>query len=130
MQRKQESGAKKRKKAEDKKARTSAALENVPRIDQLFRPVPSTSSLTSTSNDVICETTGYADCEINLAGSAVESYNAKTDQHVDFDMDIADVSAEKGDKRSEITQFPIDVALWNIESDIISLQKYWIEKGI
>lgn len=127
MHRKFLSGAQKRKQVEEKKARETANLTKIPKINQVFSAVPSTSCSTSTSisNDADDEVVREVDSAINVAASDVE--HVGSDQFIDLDAnaDIVNVSAEE-----EFTQFPEDVALWNVEADITLLQKYWIEKGI
>lgn len=117
------SGAQKRKQADEKKAREAITLSKIPKINELFQKITTTSSAASTSNVII-----DSECEISLTTSSVESGNTES-QSVGVNSDTADVSAGEEDECSELIQFPNDAALWNIDTDIISLQKIWIEKG-
>lgn len=117
------SGAQKRKQADERKAREAITLSKIPKINELFQKIPTTSSAASTSNVII-----DSECEISLPATNVESENTES-QSVGVNSDTADVSAGEEDECSELTQFPTDAALWNIDTDIISLQKFWIEKG-
>lgn len=138
MQRNYLSGARKRKLAKDKKSKESAALLKVPKIDGLFSlsATPSTSHGTSNDNVIDEEPTTGSEIELHSSHTDAQIGIAETDGNVDFDnvSEPEDVSAASTSTtfESESTvfeQFPTDVGLWNIETKIISLQKYWLEKG-
>lgn len=130
------SGAPKRNLAKDKKSKEGAALLKVPKIDRLFSATPSTSH--GTSNDNVIDEEPTTDSEIELDSSHTDAQTgiAETDGNVDFDnvsepedVFAASTSTTFESESTVFEQFPTDVALWNIETDIISLQKYWLEKG-
>lgn len=130
MKRKQLSGAEKRKLGADKKARENAALANVPKINQLFSAIPSASSAIVNQTEIIVDETPRNDCEIDL--HTTHNSDDETDT-CEFDADIVNISASISHGGAECVnesiEFPTDAALWDITTNILLLQNYWINKG-
>lgn len=123
MNRKQKSGAEKRKIAAEKKAKEEATKSKIPKINTLFNPLPSTSS----ASEQIDELTNASDCEIaSTATSDCEIDLPGTQEADEIDIDLEDGS----ELVSESLEFSSDAGLWEMSAnEITSLQKYWIGKG-
>lgn len=140
MNRNYKSGARKRKLADEKKLKEKEALLNVPKIDTWFgAPAgPSTSHSDLTLNDIVIDEEPASDSEVlevELVASLTDS-QTETEGCGDCDANIENVvesaatsTFEEGSESNPLEQFPTDAALWSIETDIISLQKYWLQKG-
>lgn len=124
MKRIHPSGAEKRKRAEEKKKREKAEAESLPKLDKIIRVIPSSSTssgvTSSTSSAIPTEQTEH-DFEMDLAESLSE---------IESNIPTMEPVASTGEESSSLTRFSPDVALWNIDTDKISLQKFWTEKGI
>lgn len=129
MQRTYLSGAQKRKLAAEKEAKERDALTKTAKISQFFNVIPSASATTSASSSnaesIEADKAESSDCEIDLA-----SHEGETIELVNIDANIANVSASSSHVHEEESMhFSTDVGLWNVETDISSLQNYWIDKG-
>lgn len=118
-----------RKLAPEKKAKESAAIAKLPKNNQLFSAVPSKSSGIATTRDISDDETRQSDYQIH---SSLPYDNQGQDETVesDFDADIIDISLQEVESSCESIQSPNDAGLWNIQTDIKSLQIYWIDKDI
>lgn len=129
------SGAEKRKLAAEKKAKESAAIAKHPKIDQLLSAVSSKSSDNVNPRHVSDDETQQSDCETH---SSLSHGNRDQNETLEMfsDAEIDDASyheqtspMQASSSSSKSTQIPNDAGLWNIETDMISLQMYWIDKG-
>lgn len=138
MKRTWPSGFQKRKIAAEKKAKQSAALQGVPKINTLFGAISSTSSSTSNpeNSDFAVDERGECstaskqkdDCEATAICVDVDDGEREETNESESDVDVpTDVDAEEF--CDEVTEFHTDAALWDIPNDTLSLQKYWIVKG-
>lgn len=124
------SGSQKRKAAEDKKARETAALRKIPKINELFSTVPSSSTSTSTLSESVIETTRDSEKDISTSHADFESIaETAEDEGEHFESNVSASTSLVGESSSAFRQFPTDVALWNIQTELTSLQKYFAEKG-
>lgn len=128
MNRVYKSGAQKRKLALEKQSKQKEALLKVPKIKHLFSAAaagPSTANVIA-----IDESETTSDNELESAVSQSDS-QIETEGYEDFD-NANNASASKatfGERTDDVAHIPTDPALWSTETDIISLQKYWLEKG-
>lgn len=122
MKRKQLSGAENRKLKAEKQLKENAAIAKTPKIDQLFRVVPSTSTSSATESvekNVVDETHAQSDCEIDSPAT-----------HERDETEKCDLEGEGANECiSDSMEFPTDAGSWDIPSNITSLQNYWIGKG-
>lgn len=131
MQRTYLSGAQKRKLAAEKEAKKRDALTKTAKINQFFNVIPSTTTSATSSNteNIEVDKAESSDCEVDLAS---HDHEDETIELVNIDANIANVSASSSHEdefRSESMHFSTDVGLWNVDTDISSLQNYWIDKG-
>lgn len=129
MHRKYLSGAQKRKVQAGKKAKETAALVKVPKINEIFSVVASpliSDSHSENVNESAC-IESESDCELDLHTS-LETQNASAKTDSVSSTSIAQFSAED-ESSDQSVQFTSDAALWNIPTDIKSLQDYWLQNG-
>lgn len=162
MKRIQQSGAKKRKLAEEKKQKREEALKNVPKISDMFGSranvagPSSNSTQTITAEDLLEKNDGSkSDALAAPSGENIEIENIPSDTEfgdfsddtVDFDDEFdnqdelflnfstsschRDIETQPENENSleSTNRFPTDVAVWDLVSDISSLQKYWTKLG-
>lgn len=127
------SGAQKRKLSEEKKEKREEQLKKIPKINTLFSvPGPSTSRSESESEEQeICES---LDKSIGEISGETASLNLSIDDDGNSEDQFSNVSATSF--ACEIEQFSqtpfrfsTDVALWNIDADLLALQRYWARLG-
>lgn len=111
MNRKYMSGAEKRKLATKKQEKENEVIKKVPKINELFSVIGSTSTSQSSATESVND-------EIELPH----------DENVMECIESMEIEAETIDI-GRTFEFPADAALWNIEDNITSLQNYWIRKG-
>lgn len=155
MHRKFASGAQKRKVAAEKKQKQDEALKKVPKINEMFSVVGSSSNITE-SQSKTQENVTEDDCEINADSAAATEKDAEnenmedesgvtreddetmdfSDEDIAFDEFASNVSASshfRGIESRNSSQpellFSTDVALWDIQGEISSLQRYWTKSG-
>lgn len=103
--------------------------KSIIQLNQLFSAEPSTSSSSANQESFLVDETAQVYCEIELApqygsrnpGESL-ALSESRDQHE------SDEGGQK-DECSDIMEISNDPGLWNVQADIISLQKYWLAKG-
>lgn len=157
MKRMQQSGAQKRRLAQEKKQKHDESLKNIPKISDMF----STKVIEQNPNSA--QTINTEDlCEKNVSGEAAgpsgqsvgtenmrgeNEFGEFSDATIDFDDDhdhfselFLNVSSssrhsdietqfESAQSSKAAHRFPTDVALWNLVADISLLQRYWTKLG-
>lgn len=114
MNRKYLSGAKKRKLKAVKDKKEDTALKNVPKINALFGTSTSTPAPDSSEN-------------VSVEKNINEETDSSTDEeNVDESMEIGH---EAMGIETEPLEFSTDAALWDVSTNIRTLQNYWISKG-
>lgn len=121
MKRRQLSGAVKRKLAAEKKKKEEATTSKIPKINELFIAVPSTSSLSATEETKDDETHDLSDYEIHSPATN------KDDETEECDL-VSEAESVRVNE-NEFMEFSTDPGLWQIPENIASLQNYWIGKG-
>lgn len=116
------SGAQKRKLALEKKLKESDTLSKVPKISTLFSAAAGQS--TSNSSDTVTDEIPASDNELQSAESPADS----SFENIILTTDMPSTSGEISEPNPS-ERISTDPALWNIETDKVSLQKYWLEKG-
>lgn len=120
MKRSFPSGAQKRKSIKEQRGREDENLTKYPKINNIFSVVPSSSS-------------SVVDSNVTTPEPPIEHVSVGVIEN-ESDLDIADKSdvEEMSDSDSNIVnmRLPSDAALWNIDTEILSLQSYWTGKGI
>lgn len=165
MRRIQQSGAQKRKLAEEKKQKREESLKNVPKISDMFRANvagPSSSSTQTMNAEDVSEENVRSGAAAASSEQNIENENIPTDNEfelgefsdgefndetIDFDdefdntnelfMNVSTSSrhrdigteSESGKSMESANRFPTDAALWDLDADITSLQKYWTKLG-
>lgn len=127
MKRQQKSGAEKRKIAAAKKAKEEAINAKIPKINTLLFSIASTSS---TGTEKIDDVNQDSDCEIESTATS------KSELLSDYEIDspVIQEGSDFGDEselmsHSDSSEFSCDAGLWDISTNIASLQIYWIGKG-
>lgn len=110
------SGADKRKLAAKKQQEQNEVIKKIPKINEIF------AASSTTSN---CDATDSVSDEIEPPlGPHDQNESHEATKIIEL-MEIEAETIEIG----RTFEFPVDVALWNIEDNITSLQNYWISKG-
>lgn len=132
------SGAQKRKVALEKKRLQEDALKKVPKITQMFGNNPSTSASASSSVDQSENDSSTQSLEeivehvesINLSedyGDDVQPANLEYDTDVETASSLSIPTTHRSNEYGPA--FPNDVALWDLQTDLPLLQKYWAKHG-
>lgn len=135
MKRVFQSGATKRKITKEKKAREQAELTKIPKINELFRAVPSTSGrqIDSESSCSNSNAENALDCDIDVSASHDEGIEKAVDSEsrsiLDDALEVDDHSDNEDEIDGKFEEFSTDPGLWNVENDIKLLQRYWLLKG-
>lgn len=125
--RKYASGAQKRKAAEEKRAKEKEALEKVPKIDQMFKAVPSTNSTSKDKSSEIETESSTADADVHPTLTDKMDINEDDDEECHSNESTS--AGLAGESSSAFQLFSTDAAMWNIQEDVIALQKFWTSKG-
>lgn len=125
MKRSHESGAKKRKAAQEKKRKDENLLNKIPKISDIFSATSSKLAESDATTNTSC------------VGSIAEQSEAEQQigelkhEEQEQDIGILDENSDIGEAESIETEAPIptDPAAWCMDKDINYLQSYWAKHG-
>lgn len=118
------SGAQKRKIAQEKKQKEEDALKKVPKITQMFANKPSTSA--SAINSIDQSEIGSSTQSLDEIADHVESINL-SDHDTESESSLSIATEHQSSEDPFV--FPNDVALWDLQTNLSLLQKYWSKLG-
>lgn len=156
MERKQLSGAQKRKLAHEKIQKREEALKKIPKISEFFctnvtEPCSSTQESENVREEPISSEAAVAPSGQYIENENLGSENESgdlSDETIDFDdererdnfdelflnvstssryRDIETASEKSSDTAGN--RFPTDVALWDLDAELSALQRYWTKFG-